>query len=151
MAIIKKYGKSDLFITFICNPKWHEITESLYPGQTASDRPNLVNQVFKLKLNNLLKDIFKHGVLGKVATHVQAIEFQKRGLLHAHILLHLANDDKLETAQDIKNLICAEIPDPIVNRELYDIIKTCMIHGPMLCVDRQLGLPSCGVVKNDYR
>nr|XP_047138983.1 uncharacterized protein LOC124814923 [Hydra vulgaris] len=58
------------------------------------------------------------------------IEFQRRGLPHAHILLHLANDDKLETSQDIDNLICAEIPDPIVNCELYDIIKTCMIHGP---------------------
>nr|XP_047131763.1 uncharacterized protein LOC101240932 [Hydra vulgaris] len=70
-----------------------------------------------------------HGI-GKVVTHVQVIEFQKRGLSHAHILLHLANDDKLETSQGIDNLICAEIPDPIVNCELYDIIKTCMIHGP---------------------
>ncbi|XP_065680594.1 uncharacterized protein LOC136094535 [Hydra vulgaris] len=130
MAIIKKYGKPDLFITFTCNPKWREITENLYPGQTANDRPDLVTRVFKLKLNNLLNDIFKHGVSGKVVTHVQVIEFQKRSLPHAHILLLLANDDKLETAQDINNLICAEIPDPIVNRELYDIIKTCMIHGP---------------------
>nr|XP_047142898.1 uncharacterized protein LOC100213206 [Hydra vulgaris] len=69
-------------------------------------------------------------VSSKVVTHAQVIEFQKRGLPHAHILLHLANDDKLETSQDIDNLICAEIPDPIVNCELYDIIKTCMIHGP---------------------
>nr|XP_047142420.1 uncharacterized protein LOC100202479 [Hydra vulgaris] len=68
-------------------------------------------------------------VSSKVVTHVQVIEFQKRGLPHAHILLHLANDDKLETSQDIDNLICSEIPDPIVNCELYDIIKTCMIHG----------------------
>nr|XP_047133196.1 uncharacterized protein LOC124811515 isoform X1 [Hydra vulgaris] len=120
MAIIKKYGKPDLFITFTCNPKWREITENLYPGQNANDRPDLVTRVFKLKLNNLLNDIFKHGVLGKVVTHVQVIEFQKRGL--PHILLHLANDDKLETSQDIDNLICAEIPDPIVNCELYDIL-----------------------------
>ncbi|XP_065682302.1 uncharacterized protein LOC136095521 [Hydra vulgaris] len=130
MAIIKKYGKPDLFITFTCNPKWREITENLYPGQNANDRPDLVTRVFKLKLNNLLNDIFKHGVLGKVVTHVQVIEFQKRGLPHAHILLHLANDDKLKISQDIDNLICAEIPNPIVNCELYDIIKTCMIHGP---------------------
>ena len=31
MAILKKYGKPDLFITFTCNPKWHKITENLYP------------------------------------------------------------------------------------------------------------------------
>ncbi|XP_065658931.1 uncharacterized protein LOC136083459 [Hydra vulgaris] len=77
MAIMKKYGKPDLFITFTCNPKWREITESLYPGQTANDRPDLDIRVFKLKLNNLLNDIFKHIVLGKVVTHVQVIEFQK--------------------------------------------------------------------------
>ncbi|XP_047124302.2 uncharacterized protein LOC124807004 [Hydra vulgaris] len=119
-----------IIITFTCNPKWREITENLYTGQNANDRPDLVTRVFKLKLNNLLNDIFEHGVLGKVVTHVQVAEFQKGGLPHAHILLHLANDDKLETSQDIDNLICAEIPDPIVNRELYDIIKSCINHGP---------------------
>ena len=121
MAIIKKYGKPDLFITFTCNPKWREITENLYPGQTANDRPDLVIRVFKLKLNNLLNDIFKHGVLGKVVTHVQVIEFQKRGLPHVHILLHFANDDKLETAHDINNLISAKIPHPIVIMKCYKL------------------------------
>ena len=56
--LIKKYGKPGLFITFTCNPKWREITENLYPGQTVSDRPDFVIQVFKIKLNNLLNDIF---------------------------------------------------------------------------------------------
>ena len=103
---------------------------SLATQNGANDRPDLVIRVFKHKLNNLLNDIFKHGVLGKVETHVQVIEFQKRGLPHVHILLHFANDDKLETAHDINNLISAKIPDPIVNQDLYDVVKTCMIHGP---------------------
>ncbi|XP_065679039.1 uncharacterized protein LOC136093741 [Hydra vulgaris] len=150
MAIIKKYGKPDLFITFTCNPKWREITENLYPGQTAIDRPDLVTRVFKLKLKNLLNDMIKHAVLGKVVTHVQVIEFQKRGLPHAHILLHLANDDKLETSQDINNLICAEIPDPIVNRELYDIIKTCMIHGPCGILNPNSPCMKDGVCSKNY-
>ena len=30
MAIIKKYAKPGLFITFTCNPKWRKITEHLY-------------------------------------------------------------------------------------------------------------------------
>ena len=34
----------------------------------------------------------------------------------------------LETAHDMYNLISAEIPDPIVNLDLYDVIKTCIIH-----------------------
>ena len=72
--LIKKYGKPDLFITFTWNPKWHRITENLYPDQTANERPDLVIRVFKLKLYNLFNDIFKHGVLGKVVTHVQVYE-----------------------------------------------------------------------------
>ncbi|XP_065640451.1 uncharacterized protein LOC136073037 [Hydra vulgaris] len=130
MAIIKRYGKPDLFITFTCNPKWKGITENLNPGESPSDRPDLVCRVFKMKLKCFLDDIFKHGVLGKVISHVQVIEFQKRGLPHVHILLHFVNDDKLETAEDIDSLISAEIPDQTVDPELFEIIKTCMIHGP---------------------
>ena len=131
MAIIKKNGKPDLFITFTCYPKCREISENKYPGQTGNDRSDLVIRVLKLKLNNLLNQIFKHGVIENVVTHVRVIEFQKRGLPRVYILLHFANDDKLEIAHDVNNnVISAEIPDPIVNRELYDIVKTCMIHGP---------------------
>nr|XP_047141085.1 uncharacterized protein LOC124816098 [Hydra vulgaris] len=146
---INNIANDHLFITFTCKPKWREITENLYPGQNANDRPDFVTRVFKLKLNNLLNDIFKHGVLGKVVTHVQVIEFQKRGLphahiLHAHILLHSENDDKLETSQDI------EIPDPIVNRELYDIIKTCMIHGPRGILNPNSPSMKDGVCSKNY-
>ncbi|XP_065680663.1 uncharacterized protein LOC136094575 [Hydra vulgaris] len=130
MAVIKKYGKPDLFITFTCNPKWRVIVENLNPGQTAIDRPDLVCRVFKMKLKFFLEDIFKHGVLGKLVSHVQVIEFQKRGLPHVHTLLHFVNADKLETAEDIDSLISAEIPDPAVDPELFEIIKSCMIHGP---------------------
>ncbi|XP_065678214.1 uncharacterized protein LOC124818126 [Hydra vulgaris] len=115
MAIIKKYGKPDLFITFTCNSKWRENTENLNPGESATDRADLVCRVFKMKLKCFLGDIFKHGVLGKVVSHVQVIEFQKRGLPHVHILLHFVNDDKLETAEDIDSLISAEIPDQNVD------------------------------------
>ena len=38
MASVEKLGKSDVFLTFTCNPKWPEITENLLPGQTTDDR-----------------------------------------------------------------------------------------------------------------
>ena len=77
MAFIKKYGKLDLFITFTSNPKWRETVENLNPGENAIDRPGLVCRVFKMKLKCLLDDIFKHGILGKVLSDVQVLEFQK--------------------------------------------------------------------------
>ncbi|XP_065684368.1 uncharacterized protein LOC136096730 [Hydra vulgaris] len=128
MAIIKKYGEPDLFITFTSNPKWIKITENLNPGESATDRPDLVYPIFKMKLKCFLDNIFKHGV--KVVSHVQVIEFQKRGFPHVHILLHFLNDDKLETAEDIISVISAEIPDRTVYPKLFEIAKTCMIHGP---------------------
>nr|XP_047123764.1 uncharacterized protein LOC105849148 [Hydra vulgaris] len=36
----------------------------------------------------------------------------------------------LETAEDIDSLISAEIPDQTVDPKLFEIVKTCMIHGP---------------------
>ena len=54
MAIVRKYGKPDLYVTFTCNPKWKEIVDNLLPGQTAADRPDLVARVFKLYLDELL-------------------------------------------------------------------------------------------------
>ena len=129
MALVAKQGKPDLFLTFTCNPKWPEIVENLLPGQSSSDRPDLVTRVFKLKLDALKKDL-KDGVLGFNCAYVDVIEFQKRGLPHAHMLLHLANDYKLRHSDDIDSLICAQIPDQEQEPELYGIIKGCMIHGP---------------------
>ena len=89
MAIIAKHGKPDLFLTFTCNPQWREIQENLLPNQQVIDRPDLVSRVFHLKLNAMLRDLFKNGggVMGKVVAHVYVIEFQKRGLPHVHLLL----------------------------------------------------------------
>ncbi|KFM82727.1 hypothetical protein X975_20986, partial [Stegodyphus mimosarum] len=46
MAIVRDFGKPDLFLTFTCNPKWPEITENLFPGQKPHDRPDVVSRVF---------------------------------------------------------------------------------------------------------
>lgn len=42
MAVIRKLGKPDLFLTFTCNPKWPEILSAAIPGQTASARCDLI-------------------------------------------------------------------------------------------------------------
>ncbi|XP_044019460.1 uncharacterized protein LOC122859843 [Aphidius gifuensis] len=45
MAIVRKFGKPDLFITMTCNPNWREIKENILHGQTASDRPDIVSRI----------------------------------------------------------------------------------------------------------
>jgi hypothetical protein len=58
------------------------------------------------------------------------IEFQKRGLPHAHILLFLHPSSKYPTPDDINKIISAEIPNPAKHKELYNLVKKHMIHGP---------------------
>lgn len=62
MAIVRKFGKPDLFITMTCNPQWPEIQESLLQGQTANDRPDIIARVFNAKLTELLDDLTKKHV-----------------------------------------------------------------------------------------
>ena len=130
MAIVAKHGHPDLFITFTCNPSWPEIQDNLNRGEEASDRPDLVARVFKLKLNSLIDDITKYNALGRSVAHVYTIEFQKRGLPHCHMLVILHPDDKFTTPEAIDKFVSAELPDPNTNPRLYKIVTSCMIHGP---------------------
>ena len=56
------------------------------------------------------------------------IEFQKRGLPHAHILIILAAEDKPQSADDYDRITCAEIPNPETQSELFELVSTTMIH-----------------------
>ncbi|XP_053552307.1 uncharacterized protein LOC128643486 [Bombina bombina] len=139
MAIVRKYGKPDYFITMTCNPKWPEILDNLLEGQAVEFRPDLVARVFNLKLNSLLNDILNKHVLGSPCAKVHVIEFQKRGLPHAHILLILKAEDKPNDAETIDTFISAEIPDEQIYPRLHAIVIKHMIHGP--CGEHNLNSP----------
>ena len=131
MAIVRAYGKPDLFITFTCNPNWQEILDELLPGQKPFDRPDLIARVFNIKLQQLKDDLVKKHVFGKVIAYMYTIEFQKRGLPHAHILLILSKENKLRNNEgDFDRVVCAELPDPKKNKYLFDLVKKYMIHTP---------------------
>jgi hypothetical protein len=59
---------------------------------------------------------------------MHVIEFQKRGLPHAPILIFLAEDDIPQSAEDFDKISCAELPDPVKNPTLYSIVTSNMIH-----------------------
>jgi hypothetical protein len=131
MAIVRTQGKPDFLVTFTCNPKWPEITECLLPNQTANDRPDIVVRVFKTKLDCLLKVIKNEGFFGTVQGMIHVVEFQKRGLPHAHILIILKSQDKPRTTDDINRFVSAGIPNSNVDRELYQIVTSTMLHWSM--------------------
>nr|GEV66152.1 hypothetical protein [Tanacetum cinerariifolium] len=132
MALCRAYGNPGLFITFTSNPKWHEITKMLayIPGQRGYDRPEVGARVFKLKLTELLDDLTKNHVFGATRVVVFVIEFHKRGLPHAHILLWIEEYYKFKAATDIDDIISAELSSPTTNLIGYKAVSDYMLHGP---------------------
>ncbi|CAG8702987.1 7932_t:CDS:2, partial [Cetraspora pellucida] len=105
LAVVSKLGRPTLFITFTTNPHWQEIQQQLHDGQNYADRPDIVVRVFKqclIYLRQLLKKYF-----GKIIYYIDAIEFQKRGLPHAHIIIK--STPNLLKPEDIDKLISAEL------------------------------------------
>ena len=143
---IFRHGKPDLFITKTCNPMWKEIQDELLDGQKAEDRPDLVSRVFQMRLAQFEKDILEDGIFGSRIANMRVIEFQKRGLPHAHLLIILQERHAIKTADHVDKIVCAEIPPhplSIVDADedkqklkrdqaerLRNIVLKNMVHGP---------------------
>ncbi|XP_053598610.1 uncharacterized protein LOC128668835 [Microplitis demolitor] len=127
MTYVRHFGRPDLFITFTCNPKWEEIEELLVQGQKSHDRHDLIVRIFHGKIKHMMNLLTKGCIFGKTKCHMYTVEWQKRGLPHIHILLWL--EEKLRP-ESIDKVISAELPNQDQDQELYEIIKTNMIHGP---------------------
>ncbi|XP_035842064.1 uncharacterized protein LOC110923839 [Helianthus annuus] len=131
MALCRKYGYPDFFITITCNPKWPEMVRFIGDSSIKpEDRPDILCRLFKMKLDALIKDMKEKKIFGDINAVVYTVEFQKRGLPHAHICLFMKADHKLPTVEHIDPFISAEIPDKNEDPELYSLVSDFMIHGP---------------------
>ena len=142
MACIRVPGKPDLFVTFTANPKWPEIISELDKGQDPNDRPDLISRVSRLKLKALLNDILESQIFGKIIANIYVIEWQKRGLPHAHILLCLEAAAKIVIVNQVDNLVNAEIPDKTKHKLVFETVSSSMMHGPC-----GLGYPNAPCMK----
>jgi len=80
-------GKPRIFLTIACNPNCKEIRDVLLPGQTPQDQPYLVSRVFKSKMKKMKMMLAKKHTPGVPKADVHVVEFQQRGLPHAHFML----------------------------------------------------------------
>ena len=94
LELISTMGCPHILFTMTCNPNWLEIQSQLLEGQTAFNRFNVTVPVFKARLYQICANIrsgkYFHG--SKVAYMLQVIEYQFRGLPHAHMVIHLVDD-----------------------------------------------------------
>ena len=124
LAIAAKLGSPTFFITMTCDPNWPEIQSQLLPGQDFTDVPVVVARVFHRKLLlflKTLKSMFPNA--GRQVYCIFSIEFQKRGLPHAHILIKYEAD--CMRSHDIDQVVSAELPNDLADR---DLVLRFMIH-----------------------
>jgi hypothetical protein len=86
--------------------------------------------MFKIKLKELINDIHKKHILGRTIVGIYVIKFQKRGLLHAHILIFFVENYMPHMVEDVDRMINAELPNPKINKLAHEMIARCMMHGP---------------------
>ncbi|XP_054091759.1 uncharacterized protein LOC128923523 [Zeugodacus cucurbitae] len=133
MTYVRNYGRLDLFITITCNPKWVDVSDCLLDGQVPKDRHDITAHVFQQKLKKLMDLIVNLRVFGEVRCFMYTIEWQKRDLPHAHILIWCVN--KI-TPNMIDTVISAEIPDQTIDQGLFEVVTKKMIHGPCGDINR---------------
>lgn len=84
-------------------------------GQHPQDRHDLISRVFHLKLRKLIDSIIRYSLFGSCQAYTYTVEWQKRGLPHAHILIWLHGRIRPESSDSI---ISAELPGPEVDPDL---------------------------------
>ncbi|XP_037086620.1 uncharacterized protein LOC119107301 [Pollicipes pollicipes] len=85
--------------------------------------------VFRQKVRALMTTLRQGGALGRVRACIYTIEWQKRGLPHAHIVPWLAPED-MPRPEQLDHFVRAEIPDADAEPELHAIVTTKMVYGP---------------------
>lgn len=134
LTIISELGHPTVFITVTCNTQWPEIQERLFPGQTAFDREDIVCIVFKARLTALMQNIRNghyFGGRGRIF-EAMAIEYQHRGLPHAHIVFKLQNTPDKSDAAACKEwateYIHSRMPSDVDEPEYHALVTTHMVH-----------------------
>jgi hypothetical protein len=85
-----------------------------------------------------------------VIAYVYVVEFQKRGLPHAHFLLIMESGYKLIVPEQYDRLISAELPDKNKYPELYAMVVKHMMHGPCGVLNPKNVCMQDGCCKNRY-
>ena len=91
------------------------------------NRFELMTRIFQLKFKELMKNFIERHVFEKMKIHIYVIEFQKKNLLHAHILFinHSKND---VTAINVDVVVQAIILNSIAKSKFYKLMTKHIIH-----------------------
>ena len=153
LETVSQRGAPHVFITLTTDTEWPEIQEMLLPGQTAFDRPDIVCRVFHERKEAVLHNIRKGKYFdAEVDYEVHVIEYQDRGLPHAHIVMRFKNMPQHGTPEMLqwidKYISCTCPPQPTPSSTPQEIrlhylktrkMKHTCSGGANGCIDRITG------------
>ena len=132
LALLARCGRPSYFVTMTCNPNWPEVKEALLPGQQWRDRHDIVDRVFQLKKDDMM-DHLRRGTFFKDAnsnkqpasSNLWVIEYQKRGLPHAHIAVRVMGEQP-NNAATLDRHVSATLP--VEDEWLNQMVQSTMVH-----------------------
>ena len=125
LSIFARKGNPHMFITFTGNAKWPDFIAAVkaqVPGIADDDInailfPDLMARVFRKRLAECEKDLRSGKIFGDKMCYIQrVIEFQKRGMPHAHICLRLG---PAKDRRGRQTKITAQLADSWVSTRLF--------------------------------
>jgi hypothetical protein len=138
-SVTMNCGLPQLFITLTFNERWEEFYNILQHTSTRvpSNHPWEGVQYFYERIRNLKHYFWKHKTsrFGKLLELIERFEFQLRGAIHSHCLLWT---EKSVTELLQSGFIRADIPDPVKEPKLHDLVMKYQIHK---CKDTICGGP----------
>ena len=111
----------------------------------------MVNRVFWIKFQRLIKLIVKELALGENDAFAWVIENQKRGLPHGHCLFiqSKADSDHILNADILNQIVSAEMN--FTDEKIYNLVTKYMLHGPCGKLNRSSVCNNAeGVCKNNF-
>ena len=85
-----------------------------------------VCRLFWRKVDYFIRMVRDEHIFGYCVGMVLVVEFQKRGLPHAHAILTLAK--KIRTPEEVDAVVTTAIPDKKSDPELFNLVTTKMVH-----------------------
>ena len=151
--MVKQLGVSTYFLTLSCaDLRWDELPYIINKlnnlGLTEEELKNLSYQARTELLNSNLvliarhfqykvqvfffKEILLDGPLGKTK-YALRVEFQERGSPHVHAFIWILNAPKIGNETEylafIEKSISANLPHPVEQPELFELVKSYQIHS----------------------
>ena len=105
-----------------------EVVTKFPAGTSPNDIPNITVRLFHTKFKSLLEHIEINQIFGEIIAYVYTLEFQKRDLPNAHLVVTLNPNNNILFPQMLDKYISAEIPSD--DKELQKLVIKHMFHGP---------------------